>query len=36
MLKAIHEKKTPQLAIGFFVGILFGFLLQKGGLQNMM
>jgi len=31
MLKAIHEKKTPQLAIGFFVGILFGFLLQKGG-----
>jgi len=31
MLKAIHEKKTPQLVMGFFVGILFGFLLQKGG-----
>src|SRR3989304_8347339 len=34
MLKAIHEKKTPQLAIGFFVGILFGFLLQKGGVTK--
>src|SRR4030067_2564746 len=34
MRKAIHEKKTLQLAIGFFVGILFGFLLQKGGVTN--
>lgn len=34
MLKAIHEKKIPQLAIAFFVGILFGFLLQKGGVTK--
>src|SRR4030066_1285170 len=34
MLKAIHEKKTPQMAIGFFVGIVFGFLLQKGGVTK--
>jgi hypothetical protein len=34
MLKALHAKGSPQLAIGFFVGILFGFLLHKGGVTK--
>ncbi len=31
MLKTLHRKKGTQLGIGFAAGILFGFLLQKGG-----
>jgi hypothetical protein len=34
MLKTIHEKRYLQLGIGFFVGIVFGFLLQKGGVTK--
>ena len=34
MLKAIHGKKNIQLMIGFSTGILFGFLLQKGGITK--
>jgi len=34
MLKTLHAKGNLQLAIGFFVGILFGFLLQKGGVTK--
>jgi len=30
MLNAIHEKKSLQLTIGLLIGIIFGFLLQKG------
>lgn len=31
MLKTIHSKKFLQLWLGLLVGIVFGFLLQKGG-----
>ncbi len=31
MLEAIHTKKGPQLCLGLLIGIVFGFLLQKGG-----
>ncbi len=31
MLKSIHERKGVQLVIGLITGIIFGFLLQKGG-----
>ncbi len=34
MLTRLHEKKKLQLIIGFGIGILFGFLLQKGGVTN--
>ncbi len=34
MLKELHEKKRTQLVIGLLVGIVFGFLLQKGGVGN--
>ena len=34
MFKTLHEKQNLQLGIGFGVGILFGFLLQKGGVTN--
>lgn len=34
MLKTLHEKENLQLGIGFVAGILFGFLLQKGGVTN--
>jgi len=34
MLKTLHKKEKFQLGIGFVVGILFGFLLQKGGVTN--
>lgn len=32
VLKTLHSKKNLQLGIGLGVGILFGFLLQKGGV----
>jgi len=31
MLKKLHSKKQTQLILGLFMGIIFGFLLQKGG-----
>jgi len=31
MLKNLHLKKQAQLILGLFMGIIFGFLLQKGG-----
>lgn len=31
MLKTIHEKQGMQLLLGLLMGIVFGFLLQKGG-----
>lgn len=31
MLKTLHEKKGIQLVFGLLIGIMFGFLLQKGG-----
>lgn len=34
MLTTIHTQKRLQLGIGFGVGILFGFLLQKGGVTR--
>src|SRR5512139_550265 len=34
MLKALHAKQDVQLIIGLVVGVLFGFLLQKGGVTN--
>lgn len=34
MLEAIHSKKRVQLCLGLLTGILFGFLLQKGGVTK--
>jgi uncharacterized protein len=34
MLTRLHENKKAQLAIGFAAGIVFGFLLQKGGVTK--
>jgi hypothetical protein len=34
MLKKLHEQNSLQLVIGLFIGILFGFLLQKGGVTK--
>ena len=34
MLTTLHTNKRLQLVIGLAVGILFGFLLQKGGVTN--
>jgi len=34
VLKALHQKENFQLGFGFLVGILFGFLLQKGGVTQ--
>lgn len=34
MLKALHQSKRVQLAIGFLLGVIFGFLLQKGGVTR--
>jgi hypothetical protein len=34
MLTRFHSKKRPQLLLGLGMGIVFGFLLQKGGLTN--
>ena len=32
MLKAIHSNKILQLTFGFLIGVVFGFLLDKGGV----
>jgi len=32
MLAALHQNKKAQAVIGLFVGIVFGFLLQKSGV----
>lgn len=34
MLTALHEKRKIQLVLGLLAGILFGFLLQKGGVTK--
>lgn len=34
MLKTLHAQKKLQLGIGLVVGIVFGFLLQKGGVTR--
>ncbi len=34
MLTRLHENKTAQLALGFAAGIVFGFLLHKGGVTK--
>jgi len=34
MLATLHENKSLQLLIGLILGILFGFLLQKGGVTK--
>ena len=34
MLKQLHEKKSLQLALGLGIGVVFGFLLQKGGVTR--
>ena len=34
MLNTLHAKKDIQLVIGLFIGILFGFLFQKGGVTK--
>ena len=34
MLEAIHSKKGLQLTLGLLIGIIFGFLLQKGGVTR--
>ena len=34
MLKSLHSKETVQLVIGLIMGIVFGFLLQKGGVTD--
>ena len=34
MLRALHQSKSVQLAIGFLLGIVFGFLLQKGDVTK--
>jgi hypothetical protein len=34
MLKGLHGNKKAQLTLGFVAGILFGFLLQKGGATS--
>ena len=34
MLTGLHEKKNLQLTLGLLIGIIFGFLLQKGGVTD--
>ena len=34
MLRALHQSRGVQLVIGFLLGIVFGFLLQKGGVTK--
>jgi hypothetical protein len=34
MFKGLHTRRDIQLPIGLFLGILFGFLLQKGGVTR--
>lgn len=33
-MKKLHQRKNIQLILGLLIGILFGFLLQKGGATN--
>ncbi|WP_255335555.1 YeeE/YedE thiosulfate transporter family protein [Methanosarcina sp. KYL-1] len=33
-VKSLHSRKGLQLGLGFFFGIIFGFLLQKGGVTR--
>lgn len=34
MLKTLHGRKNLQLVLGLIIGIIFGFLLQKGGVTD--
>jgi hypothetical protein len=34
VLKKIHQNKKLQLILGLIIGIIFGFLLQKGGVTD--
>jgi hypothetical protein len=34
MLKTFHENRKAQLVLGFLMGVVFGFLLQKGGVTR--
>lgn len=34
MLKTLHARKPVQLFLGLFIGTVFGFLLQKGGVTS--
>lgn len=34
MLEGLHSRKKLQLGLGFLFGIIFGFLLQKGGVSH--
>ncbi len=34
MLSALHGRRTAQLVIGLLVGVVFGFLLHKGGVTD--
>ena len=34
MLETLHAKKRVQLVLGLLIGVVFGFLLQKGGVTN--
>ncbi len=34
MLTGLHENKSLQLILGLLIGVVFGFLLQKGGVTN--
>jgi uncharacterized protein len=34
VLKVIHKNRKLQLFLGFIIGIIFGFLLQKGGVTS--
>jgi len=34
MFKTLYSRKGPQLVIGLIIGILFGFLLQRGGVTH--
>ena len=34
MLRQLHERRPAQLVLGFCMGVVFGFLLQKGGVAD--
>ncbi|OPZ42184.1 MAG: hypothetical protein BWY93_01984 [Euryarchaeota archaeon ADurb.BinA087] len=34
-LKSLHTNRSAQVLLGLLFGIVFGFLLQKGGLPAM-